>query len=123
APRFGIVGERQTIEFEVLDQGAPSNEPVRVTISRDGEPLAVETVTPGAINRFTLEIGHAGQNIIEFEAAPLDGELTTVNNRAAAIIDGIRENLRVLLVSGEPHAGERIWRNLLKSDASVDLVH
>jgi hypothetical protein len=29
----------------------------------------------------------------------------------------------VLLVSGEPHAGERSWRNLLKSDASVDLVH
>jgi hypothetical protein len=29
----------------------------------------------------------------------------------------------VLLVSGEPHAGERTWRNLLKSDSSVDLVH
>ena len=29
----------------------------------------------------------------------------------------------MLLVSGEPHAGERAWRNLLKSDALVDLVH
>jgi hypothetical protein len=38
-------------------------------------------------------------------------------------MQGIRENLRVLLVSGEPHSGERTWRNLLKSDASVDLVH
>ena len=38
-------------------------------------------------------------------------------------IDGVRDKLRVLLVSGEPHAGERTWRNLLKSDASVDLVH
>ncbi|WP_018183745.1 hypothetical protein [Kaistia granuli] len=123
APRFAIVGESQMVEYQVLDQGAPSNEPVRVTISRDGEPLATETVTPGAINRFPIEIGHAGQNIIEFEAEPLAGELTPINNRAAAVIDGIRENLRVLLVSGEPHAGERIWRNLLKSDASVDLVH
>ena len=35
----------------------------------------------------------------------------------------MRDKLRVLLVSGEPHAGERTWRNLLKSDASVDLVH
>ena len=35
----------------------------------------------------------------------------------------MRDRLRVLLVSGEPHAGERTWRNLLKSDASVDLVH
>jgi len=49
--------------------------------------------------------------------------LTTLNNRAVVTIDGIRENLRVLLVSGSPHAGERTWRNLLKSDASVDLVH
>ncbi|MET4634100.1 hypothetical protein [Kaistia defluvii] len=123
APRFSIVGENQTIEYSVIDQGAPSSEPVRVTISLDGEPLATETVTPGALNRFPIRIAHAGQNIYEFEAAPLDGELTPVNNRAAAVIDGIRENLRVLLVSGEPHAGERIWRNLLKSDASVDLVH
>ena len=38
-------------------------------------------------------------------------------------IDGVRDKLRVLLVSGEPHSGERTWRNLLKSDASVDLVH
>ena len=123
APRFSIVGENQTIEYSVIDQGAPSNEPIRVTISLDGEPLATESVTPGALNRFPIRIAHAGQNIYEFEAAPLEGELTPVNNRAAAVIDGIRENLRVLLVSGEPHAGERIWRNLLKSDASVDLVH
>ena len=60
---------------------------------------------------------------VALEAAPLDGELTPVNNRAAVDIEGIRENLRVLLISGEPHAGERTWRNLLKSDPSVDLVH
>jgi len=35
----------------------------------------------------------------------------------------VRDRLRVLLVSGEPHAGERVWRNILKSDPSVDLVH
>ena len=46
-----------------------------------------------------------------------------MNNRAVVSIDGVRDKLRVLLVSGEPHAGERTWRNLLKSDASVDLVH
>ena len=50
-------------------------------------------------------------------------ELTTINNRAVVSIDGVRDKLRVLLVSGEPHAGERTWRNLLKSDAAVDLVH
>jgi hypothetical protein len=65
----------------------------------------------------------AGRNIVELAIDPVDGELTATNNRTVALIDGIRENLRVLLVSGEPHAGERTWRNLLKSDASVDLVH
>src|SRR5204863_9150544 len=70
-----------------------------------------------------IPIPHAGPNIVEIEASALDGELTTVNNRAVVSVDGVRDKLRVLLVSGEPHAGERTWRNLLKSDASVDLVH
>ena len=51
------------------------------------------------------------------------GEISLQNNRAVAVIEGVRDRLRVLLVSGEPHPGERTWRNLLKADASVDLVH
>ena len=70
-----------------------------------------------------IDVPHAGPNIVEIEASPLAGELTPVNNRAVVSIDGVRDKLRVLLVSGEPHSGERTWRNLLKSDASVDLVH
>ena len=70
-----------------------------------------------------IDIKHAGPNIVEIEASPLENELTLVNNRAVVSIDGVRDKLRVLLVSGEPHSGERTWRNLLKSDPSVDLVH
>lgn len=70
-----------------------------------------------------VDITHAGPNIVEFEVPALEGELTLVNNRTAVAIDGIRDKLRVLLVSGEPNVGERTWRNLLKSDANVDLVH
>src|SRR5690606_32355865 len=122
APRFGIVNERQTIRYRVIDDGgAPGS--VRVTITRDGDPLSVETVATGAETTLTVDIPHGGPNVIEFEAEPLAGELTQINNRAAVEIEGIRENLRVLLVSGEPKAGERTWRNLLKSDAAVDLVH
>jgi lipoprotein-anchoring transpeptidase ErfK/SrfK len=123
APRFAIVNELQTIRYRVIDDGPGAGGPVSVTVNRDGEPLAVETVTAGAPSELTIDIAHGGPNIIEFEAEPLDGELTPVNNRAVVAIEGIRENLRVLLVSGEPHAGERTWRNLLKSDAAVDLVH
>ena len=35
----------------------------------------------------------------------------------------MRDRLRVMLVSGEPNQGLRAWRNLLKADPSVDLVH
>src|SRR5262249_34430058 len=71
----------------------------------------------------SVPIKHAGANIVEIEASPLENELTLVNNRAVVAIEGVRDKLRVLLVSGEPHSGERTWRNLLKSDASIDLVH
>jgi len=122
APRFGIVGQTQTIAFRIEDSGVRPGS-AQVTIRRDGETLETRTVPSGTTERVDVQIPHAGANIVEIEASPLEGELTTVNNRAVVSIDGVRDKLRVLLVSGEPHAGERTWRNLLKSDASVDLVH
>ncbi len=123
APRFGIVGQPQTVTFRVEDHGA--NEPTAdVTVRRDGDLVETRTVPVGTPQNVAIPIPHGGPNIVEIEAAPLaGGELTQVNNRAVVTIDGVRDKLRVLLVSGEPHAGERTWRNLLKSDASVDLVH
>jgi hypothetical protein len=122
APRFGIVGQPQTIAFRIEDRGVRAG-PAQVTVRRDGETLETRSVTPGDTVRVEVPIPHAGPNIVEIEASALDNELTTINNRAVVSIDGVRDKLRVLLVSGEPHAGERTWRNLLKSDASVDLVH
>jgi len=124
APRFGIVGESQEVIFEIEDTNIPNApEFVDVRVLMDGELFSVEQVVPGEEASFFFDVPHGGKNIIEFEADIAEGELTPINNRAFAVLEGIRENLRVLLVSGEPHAGERTWRNLLKSDASVDLVH
>jgi len=122
APRFGIVGQPQTVTYRVEDQGADAKT-AEVTVRRDGDVVETRTVPVGAPQDVDIQIPHGGPNIVEIEAAPLPGELTQVNNRAVVTIDGVRDKLRVLLVSGEPHAGERTWRNLLKSDASVDLVH
>ena len=122
APRFGIVGQKQTITYRLEDNGV-SGERARVVVRRDGEVLSERTVLSGQTVRTDIDIKHAGPNIVEIEASPLENELTLVNNRAVVVIDGVRDKLRVLLVSGEPHSGERTWRNLLKSDASVDLVH
>ena len=121
-PRFGIVGQSQTVGFRVEDQGDGGGA-VQVTIRRDGEMLEQRMVSVRTNVSVRVPIPHAGANIVEVEAAALANELTLVNNRAVVSIDGVRDKLRVLLVSGEPHAGERTWRNLLKSDASVDLVH
>jgi hypothetical protein len=122
APRFGIVGQTQTITYRLDDQGV-SGERAKVVVRRDGEVINERTVLSGQTVNVDVDIKHAGPNIVEIEASLLENELTPVNNRAVVAIDGVRDKLRVLLVSGEPHSGERTWRNLLKSDASVDLVH
>jgi hypothetical protein len=122
APRFGIVGQTQTITYRLDDQGV-TGERAKVVIRRDGEVISERTLSSGQTSSVDIEIKHAGPNIVEIEASPLENELTLVNNRAVVAIDGVRDKLRVLLVSGEPHSGERTWRNLLKSDPSVDLVH
>jgi hypothetical protein len=122
APRFGIVGQSQTITYRLDDQGV-NGDRAKVVVRRDGEVINQRTVQSGQTVNIDIDIKHEGPNIVEIEASPLANELTLVNNRAVVAIDGVRDKLRVLLVSGEPHSGERTWRNLLKSDASVDLVH
>src|SRR6202166_3349203 len=122
APRFGIVGQVQTITYRLDDQGV-SGDRAKVAVRVDGETINERTVQSGQTVNVDVDIKHAGPNIVEIEASPLENELTLVNNRAVVAIDGGGDKLGVLLVSGEPHSGERTWRNLLKSDASVDLVH
>lgn len=122
APRFGIVGQPQTITYRLDDQGVTGDR-ARIVVRRDGEVINERNVLSGQTVNVEIDIKHAGPNIVEIEASPLENELTLINNRAVVAIDGVRDKLRVLLVSGEPHSGERTWRNLLKSDASVDLVH
>jgi hypothetical protein len=124
SPRFGIVGEDQEIVYRVSEDGAASpGGPVNVTVRVNGDEIATETAVAGEETPFYLNLPRGGENIVEFSVDELDGEVTTANNHTVTLIEGIRENLRVLLVSGAPHSGERAWRNLLKSDASVDLVH
>ncbi|WP_122072188.1 hypothetical protein [Pseudophaeobacter sp. EL27] len=125
APAFAIIGEPVTLTLRIEDQGAaPANQrqaPLEISIDgaapqRFNLPLGVDFDLP-------LTLPHGGRNVIRFATPEIDGELTDRNNAALVQINGVRDRLRVLLVSGEPHAGGRTWRNLLKSDSSVDLVH
>ena len=122
APSFGLVGTKAQIEIRIEDPAAAGGR-VRVAIARDGKPVRRFDATIGAAQKIDIEIDHAGLNIFELEVDGRPGELTEVNNRNVVEISGVRERLRVLLVSGEPHPGGRVWRNFLKADPSVDLVH
>jgi hypothetical protein len=126
APKFGIVGQSREIEIAVRETGrrgrAGTNE-VNLKVRREDASDDTLRARIDERLRIPMRFPHAGTNIVEIELAPVDGELTAANNRIVVAAEGVRENLRVLLVSGEPHAGERTWRNLLKSDAAVDLVH
>lgn len=123
APKFGIVGKEITLEYKVHEKGFSSTQPIVVTVLLNGKIMAKHNVYGGQGRKFKLTIPHGGKSVIELNAASAPNELTTVNNRVFSTVHGIRENLRVLLISGEPYAGERTWRNLLKSDPAVDLVH
>ncbi len=122
APRYGIVGKHQVIAARILDN-ASQGEPVKLTVRRDGETIATYDAEVGQRIEVRAPIEHAGVNVVELEIAPVADELASEGDRAVVNIDGVRDKLRVLLVSGKPHPGERMWRNLLKSDANVDLVH
>lgn len=126
APAFAILGEEITLTLRIEDQGAVPADVGRIanlSLSLDGDAPMPFRVPVGEDIDLPVTLPHGGMNVLQFTLAETPGELTDRNNAAVLQINGVRDRLRVLLVSGEPHAGERTWRNLLKSDSSVDLVH
>ncbi len=125
APRYGIVGRPLTFTVRVDDEAAAAGSTVSLAVRRDGEALANSPVSVpiGVPTPISVDIERRGLIAFELQIEPGSQELTLENNRAAVGVAGVRDRLRVLLVSGAPHAGERTWRSLLKADPAVDLVH
>jgi hypothetical protein len=123
AARFAIVGQWAPMRLRIDDLGGGGETTAVLEIRIDGKPFGTRMVPVGKDTDIKVPVNHEGENLVELSAAPGPAELTLENNRAVVTVSGVRDRLRVLLVSGEPHAGERVWRNLLKADPSVDLVH
>ncbi|GAA6188231.1 hypothetical protein [Litorivita sp. NS0012-18] len=125
APAFAILGEPVTLKLRIEDSGAApegvTSAPLDIAI--DGAEPQRFVLPVGQMIELPITLEHGGRNVIRFSVPEVAGELTARNNAALVQINGMRDRLRVLLVSGEPHPGGRTWRNLLKSDSSVDLVH
>ena len=120
-PKFGMVGELANFDIRIDDPGH-EGERAGLEIRLNGELMASFNALIGDKISIPLEIEKRGINTVEIRTAVAPNELTTLNNSIVAEISGVRDRLRVLLITGEPHMGGRSWRNLLKSDPSVDLV-
>jgi hypothetical protein len=124
APDFAVVGGQAMLRLMAEDAGrTPTIQPLPVTIRQNGKVVRQLDLMNAEATDVPINVDAPGANIIEVDVAGRDDELTTRNNKALVAVNGIRDRLRVLLISGEPHVGERAWRNLLKSDPNVDLVH
>ena len=122
SPRFGIVGKDLAVRFRMEEVGGDKR-PVKAVARRNGVVVAEGRIRADEDIKLPITITHAGTNVFEIEIEAASDELTTLNNRAVVTVEGIRDTLKVLLVSGQPHIGERVWRNMLKADPGVDLVH
>jgi hypothetical protein len=125
APAFAIIGEPVVLTLRIDDLGAAPVDKkfADLDISIDGDDAQRFRVPIGEDLELPVTLPHGGRNVLRFSVPDIAGELTDRNNAAVIQMNGVRDRLRVLLVSGQPHAGGRTWRNLLKSDSSVDLVH
>lgn len=123
APKYGVLDETIRVTLRIEEFGRDERRMLPLDVLQDGKKVETVNLLPGEIRDFSFRIKHPGQNIYEFVLPVAEGELTPHNNRAPVIVNGIRDRLRVLLVSDSPHMGERAWRNLLKSDPAIDLVH
>ena len=121
APRYGIVG--QTVQFMIRVEDDAMRGTASVAFRFQGGEPQTFAIPIGQSTRVEVPVERRGQNVIEAEVEAGPEELSLINNRAAVSVNGVRDRLRVLLVTGEPHNGARAWRDLLKSDPSVDLVH
>jgi hypothetical protein len=124
APSYGIVGQPVVLKIQIDDLGVPHPAATTaLTLRRDGDAPVTETVPIGRPYVIELPILRAGPTLLSLQAEPLPGAVSRLNDHAALTVNGVRDRLRVLLISGEPHQGERTWRRLLKADPAVDLVH
>jgi hypothetical protein len=126
--KYGKVGSNAQITFTPHysdNNGAGINNISGVVDVLDDAGNVVESrqVSYGKQVQITLPITKPRLNRYLLALRPVSGELSRINNMLPIELNGIRERMKVLLVTGKIYQGQRLWRNFLKSDPSIDLVH
>lgn len=134
-PRFGLMNEAAgEVTLRVNAQGVERDDlSFLVRMSNNGQLMSSFTMYPNQNMDKKLPVLEAGENNIEFSIAEIRNaqnlpvtdiaEVSRDNNRITASVEGIEENSKVLLLSGSPHQGTRLWREVLGNDAGIDFVH
>ena len=121
-PRFGLLARETQVKVSVQSRGK-GERTVPLELKLNGEVLQTLQLIANQEHTLSFELTRRGQNFVELQTPTIAGEMTAANNQVGFVVNGIRDRLRVLIISGHPHAGQRAWRDLLKSDPAVDLVH
>ncbi len=125
APPYAIAGQTANLRVQVDDMGpgTQAGTPAELSVRVNGEEARQIPVVSGTAQDITVPVTQPGPLLVSLSVSPLPGETSQLNNQTVAHITGIRDRLKVLLISGTPNQGERVWRRLLKADPSVDLIH
>jgi hypothetical protein len=98
----------------------------KVSLVLDGKTLAERDVTltrNGSVETtFSVAQKKSGLYRYEVRAAPLAGEVTTVNNSATLLLRVIEEPIRVLLLEGKPYWDTKYLIRTLAADPSIELT-
>jgi len=123
ASAYGLVGKHISVTYRIEDTSNIPQSEARVTLHQHDGTQRSFYVTTNKEQTLSLPITSVGQNFFTLSVDGASDEITLANNSAALLVNGVRDRLKVLLISGIPHSGERTWRDLLTSDPGVDLVH
>ena len=123
APGYGLLNETVLLKFRIEDHNMNSGGSVAITLNRPDGTSETHNVMPNTDVEWPITVTSAGPNIFELSTDVETDEISPLNNRAIISVQGVRNRLHVLLVSGEPYPGARMWRDILKADPGIDLVH
>ncbi len=122
-PEYVEVGEEVELDVTASIFGKRKKDNLTLTIFGSSEETRSIKFEGNETKKVRLKVNKPGENFYIFNLSSKGGEVSLSNNQKIIKINASRKKLKVLLISGEPYLGTRVWRNFLKSDPAVQLIH
>jgi uncharacterized membrane protein len=123
---FAFLLNATSIEATVEVHGYPEGQ-LSIRLLENGVEVASQLIAtrPQETNykvKFDFVPKKLGKQVYTVTIEPLPDEVYGKNNQRSAIINVVRDKIRVVQIVGQPSWDERHLRNLLKENPNVDLV-